>query len=101
MKLEKLKYKVTRQGFPIVNSGYIIHKTQDLILFEIDMKTKNCLVGTVSKNGENTCLLITLPENSLSKEKYNWTELFFNYKGFEVFCSDCSRYTIRTCLVKK
>lgn len=100
-------FTIIQQGAPVINSGYIVEQSENLIAIEIDMKSKYCEVALFThKDPENICgLMIGTNEDSLNlKEdaaKDTYTEIeFTNFKGFRIFAANIGRYMLSVCLIK-
>ena len=98
-------FKIEEQGAPVINSAYTVKQHDDVVLIELDMKSKYCDVNSGSSN-EGCFLFIQANEESLylhkRKPKDSMTTIIFPmFKGFDVFALYSGRYTIRVCLFKR
>lgn len=99
MAKEKPIYRVVTQGRAVISFARVITYTPTLAALEIDMKTKWCdIIETTDYNNGNIGLFITDTERSVdvNKRKKCDTEIDFpRFKGWDIFCSSCNRYTLR------
>ena len=97
-------FSIKAQGGPRVNAGNIVAEGKNVVALSVDLHSKYCEVGWVGSDKGTPIVGITRTERSLGLEKGKKdqvTELIFpTFKGWEVWSANCSRYTLRVCLVK-
>ena len=107
-----INLKITRQGAPIINKDniYILLETSDVIVAEIDMRSKWCEISFTSCGGTDNSLIFGISSTDRSvglNESFNKdTETEVLIKGFDsnlwdIFSIDCRRYTIRLVLLNR
>ncbi len=99
------KVKIEHQGAPIVNTDNVhtVAQSKDIILLEIDMRSKYCEV-MMHIHDECPSVLICKGEHSLhlNDDEEGTTELeLCGYKEWNIFLAEILRYTLRVCLVKR
>lgn len=101
------EYRVIRQGAPIINSGNIIRKSKNIVLLEIDLKSKYCEVDCLFKDDEgNFGIHIGTTKHSIhlntgvKKDEPTVIE-FSNSNGWGIYLANISRYTLRICLIRE
>jgi len=108
--MKEIKIKIGRQGAPIVNKGWIVAKSKNIVVAEIDMKSKYCKIGgyytDYGDGREYDSLFIEATDDALylSKkcEEFDETKISFpKYEGWEIYCANIARYTLRVCLVRR
>lgn len=103
--MEKLNFKIETRGGPILNEGIVIAKGNNILAASIDMESKRCEIDGETTD-DNNCPVFMIGKNNdtlhLTKGKENeWTIISFpDLAGWDIFCSDISRYTMRVCFVK-
>lgn len=88
-----------------VNSYAIIKRSKDLIAIEIDLATKYCeLACTTSSSGCIPGVILDRTKHTLyfdPKKRNISTEIEFEeFKGWTVWSSNASRYSVRLCLIR-
>jgi len=93
---------VTHQGAPLINADNVIEKVNgNIALLTIDMASKHCeIMGHM-----DSAIVVCANEYSIHLNKdvdrSEPTDLeLTKYKGWRIFLSDVSRYTLRVCLVR-
>ncbi len=96
----KTELKITLQGQPIINSATVVFENKDVVLIEIDMKTKWCQIlsyGAGVYNGSQypTICIETTPRSvHCGSSAIALTEIYFiGCSGFDVWCADMARYS--------
>lgn len=104
----KVLITVPHQGAPIVscNDAVIVDKTKKTVILEIDLTSKYCVVeATTGVTREVPGIYISVtPETNrvFGTKRSNSTKIEFpHYKGWSVYLSNISRYTLKICLRKK
>lgn len=101
-------FRISRQGAPVVNSVYLVCQHEDVVVLNIDMKSKYCNVSCTGSNNHHgqsiPLILIGAIEESLclhkNHERDDFTEITFPaYEGFAVMATGGGRYDIVVCLV--
>ena len=101
-----MKIKIIYQGKPIVDtdSVHIKAESNGIIAVEVDMKSKYCAVsGHATDNENDPVVMITYTDRSLFLDdiKVGSTDIsIVGYKGWAIFTSEITRYTLRICLIK-
>jgi hypothetical protein len=116
--IKTTKIKVARQGAPIISNknASIVSMHEDIIALTIDMKSKYCKVGSTGSVSTNWDKLenqlnfiptinISSTEDSLylkkGKDLDEDTEISFpEFPNYNVFSTDCGRYSINVTLIK-
>jgi hypothetical protein len=94
--------KIVQQGAPVINSAWVVYKTDQVILIEVDLTSKYCEVGASCGNG----VFIDPTEHSLyldtfsDREAFTWVE-FPEAKGYSFFGSSSGRYTVQLTFFKR
>lgn len=105
-----MKLKILQQGSAIVNldSIHINFQNEKVVLAEIDMTTKWCEISsTFSGNDGSLGFTIATTERSHPVKKDASmvdTEVLiedYDSETWDIFCIDCSRYTIRIVLINR
>lgn len=100
-----VKTNIDTQGAAIINDGFVIAEGENIVAFEIDLKSKHAFVSGQGANCNNfPCLYIGAYEDTLHINKdvnlNMWTEISFpEYQGWTVWCADLAKYTLTICLV--
>jgi hypothetical protein len=96
--------RIDFQGAIDVNYAIVVSKGDKIALLEIDLKSKR---AEIVAHGESDAPLLTLRANDETLRlnpaytKDDMTQISFPaFAGWEVFCCDASRYTIRLALKK-
>lgn len=100
--------KITHQGAPLINTHITCMKRySDVIVLVVDLKSKHCGVMAHSV-GDDSCPAIIICANQrslhLNEEvnSYEPTDIEFpEYKGWDIFLAEITRYTLRICLIKR
>lgn len=89
-------FKIGIQGAAIVNSAWIVYKTDQVILIEVDLKTKYARVNSFCENEVFIeCSAASLyTDQNVSIEEDTWVE-FPEAEGYSFFGASSSRYTIQ------
>jgi hypothetical protein len=96
------QFAVLQSGAPIINSAWIVYKTDQVILIEIDMKSKYCFINASSGNS----VFIGADGNSLNLDEDvdidsdTWVE-FPEAKEYSFFSGSCGRYSIQLTFIKR
>lgn len=105
--MKTIPVEVTEQGRPLVNTdkgAHVIAESADVLLIVVDMASERCEVGaTATGSGCAPEIFITCNEDSLhlGTEGDNCTALRFpTLVGWDIFCAECSRYTLSICFHK-
>lgn len=108
MKETNVALVIETQGAPQVNYAWISHGSVKCgcVCVEIDLKSKYITIGAVaSGSGKTGPKLILLPnKDSLYLHKINQRATVVvlpEFVGWDIYCCESSRYTIRLCLVKE
>lgn len=97
------RFKIRIQGGPVVNSAAFYRKESRIVLIEVDLKSKYCRVGyTVTGNLPAVGIFETPRSVNLDSSKIGgYTEIVFpDFKDWNIYLANCSRYTLHVCLVK-
>lgn len=103
--MNECNIKITNQGSPVINSGYIEHQSERAAVISIDLRSKHCYVFGTGSNFDDAPLIdISASDSSLhlmdGVAVDALTEITFpDYKGWKVWCASLSRYTLNVCLV--
>ena len=97
---------VTHQGAPVVNADNVREKVNgDITLLTVDMASKWCEVS--GHSSDDNCPVLSICSNECSLHLKNGVDRsestyikLTKYKGWDIFISEISRYTLRVCLVK-
>lgn len=100
----ELIINIVTQGAPVINTGGVYAKGDDVVALEIDMSSKNCKVSATS-GGDLPGIYIDATERSLSLDPTKSIEdstfiEFPQYAGWDVWCNSISKYTLSVCLVR-
>jgi hypothetical protein len=102
---EEISLTVLTQGQVVVNFGYEFCRNEDTVLLEIDLKAKYAYVWATSET-EGGCPEIWLDANENTihllegAEGSTWLSLD-DYAGYDIFCTEICKYSLRVSLVKK
>ncbi len=100
MKIIPVKIKVTR-GRVIVNSACVHKRSRNIMLVEIDLKSKYAQVYGYG----DFCVALSADEHTLHVDKRKNPESltsieFPEFKDWSIYLSSVGRYTLSLCLVK-
>ena len=102
---DDVKISINMQGGPVVNTASVWTVADDVAALSIDMKSKYCTIECVTETGGCPTLFIGGSKDSIflkeGKEQQFTDVTFTEFNGWSVWCSDCARYTVCVCLVKK
>lgn len=96
--MKEIDFLIKHQGDSSVNSVVILHKTEDVVLLEVDLVTK--YIGIAASCGNS--FMIETFGHSLNKgdgEGYTWIEIP-EIKGYTFFSGSGGRYTLSVTFVK-
>jgi hypothetical protein len=102
----KIKVKIVTQGGPVVNDGWIVASGPDIAAVDIDLSSKYCVVEATSGSHDGLAPMVYIgaDKNSLHLKKgreAKTTEIALpQYKGWQIWMSELSRYTLSICLIK-
>lgn len=96
----KVRFVVTVQGWPTLNSGHVVACGENIAAIQIDLKTKGCSVACECVGEDMIPEIWIMPNRHDVSEDCITQVAFPDYKGWKVFCSDLSRYTLQICLVR-
>lgn len=100
-----VKIKVAVQGGPVLNDGMVMAVGPNVVAIEVDMKSKRCEVAAHTETWTHVPELWISGDNALHLKKGCERELtavtFPEYRGWQVFLAEISRYTLRVCLVRR
>lgn len=105
-KNDKLKIKITQQGAPDINYGWIVEIGENVVALNIELKSKYCEVSSSfsGSNGECGVVLQTTKRSLYLNDKTDREDFttieFPDFKGWNVFATWLGRYTINVCLIK-
>jgi hypothetical protein len=94
--------KIIQPGAPVINSAWVVYKTDQVILIEVDLQSKYCSVNISSGNS----VLINANEYSLHLDDSvdpdldTWVE-FPEAEGYSFFGHSSGRYTIQLTFFKR
>lgn len=95
-------FKIMSPGAAIVNSAWIVYKTDQVILIEVDLKTKYTRVNSSCGNGVfiecSATSLYTDPNVSIEED--TWVE-FPEAEGYSFFGASSGRYTLQLTFFKR
>ncbi len=100
------KIEICHQGAPRVNVGgvRIVSKSKDSVLLSVDMHSKHCeTAGWYSSDDGQPVIVIGRTAHSLNLNQSASVDtdvLFSEYKGWDIFLAEITKYTLRVCLVK-
>lgn len=99
MAKEKPIYRVVTQGRAVIGFARVITYTPTLAAVEIDVITKWCdVIGAIGDDKGNIGIIIndTYMSINANEESLSGTEIDFpRFKGWNIFCYSCNRYTLR------
>ena len=94
--------KIVQQGAPVINSAWVVYKTDQVIMIEVDLKTKYTRVNSSCSNA----VFIECTEDSLYMDPEHciaedtWVE-FPEAEGYSFFGSSSGRYTLQLTFFKR
>ncbi len=97
--------RIDTQGVIIVNSCSIYKRTKDIVLIEIDCKSKYPYIDFHISDSDGICGIgLSASENTLhkdeTKEGITTIVTFPEFKNYIVFATYVGRYTVNICLCK-
>jgi hypothetical protein len=97
--------KIEDQGRVIVNSSCVVHKSKNIVLLEIDFKTKHAvLFNQIRIQGLNYLAYEETEDSTNLAESYpeghRTTICLDEYENWDIFNVNHSRYTTRVTLIK-
>jgi len=104
---DAVKFKIVRQGGPILNRGWVVAAGKNVVAIEMDMRSKWCEMEAEYKTpGGAPCVSIGgANERALylkkSREKEPTEVAFPEYKGWDIFSAHVCRYTFCACFVRR
>lgn len=108
---EFAKIKISHQGAIKVNRTFVDRKSRNILTVELDMGSKYVEISSTGEDNyiPNICLCANKRSLYL-KEKYRNKQIdkkeptlisFSELIGWDIFCAETSKYTVRICFVKK
>ena len=94
--------KIMAPGAPIVNSAWVVYKSEQVILIEVDLATKYTRVNSSCGNG----VFVECTEDSLyaspdhAFDEDTWIE-FPEAEGYSFFGASGGRYTLQLTFFKR
>lgn len=92
-------------GIARVNEAHLAYSAPDIACIEIDMRSKYAVMGGACCGGDTVPeVYIGADERTLHKNDAaaGLTQVAFpDYAGWDVFATDCARYTCRVVLVRR
>lgn len=104
MNNEIIKHKINTQGAPLINTAFVFKKHSNVLLINLDMRSKYCEILATGENESVPEIMIDSHKKSLylHKKKKGMTSISFpTLKGWDIFCCETSKYTVRICFHKK
>ena len=102
---KQIKIDITNQGAPVINSGIIYKKSKDIVLIEIDLKSKYCNEVAYVGDKYPGISISAIKESLYLKEDVDKDEptiiKFPEFEGYYIYASTSGRYTINLCLLKR
>ena len=101
---EKTKITIENQGQPLVNCAVIHRRGDGVVAILIDLHSKNCDILCYGSGGDS-CPTLTISANEKSlylnaNSKDSTTTIRFDeFRGWSIWASEISRYSIMLCLV--
>lgn len=97
--------KVTTQGAPVPNQAYEYFRGRWVRLVEIDMQSKYCEVMATGGGPNGPSVFLIAGTDSLhldeTKPRDAYTAIEFpEYKGWDIWTAEISRYSLRLVLTK-
>ena len=105
-KNNKIKIKITQQGAPAINNGYVVEVGERVVALSVDLTSKYCNVSSSFSGSKGECgVVLRASERSLYlNEKSNREDItiieFPDFEGWNVFAYYLGRYTLNVCLIK-
>lgn len=105
MAKSKKLYRITRQGAPVINHAYVLAEHDDVVVLDIDMRSRHCDVSCTGADGDVPLVLIEAYQHSSHLHKHKrWDEMtaisFPQHKGWLLLMATISKYTLHVCLWK-
>lgn len=105
-KESRAKIKISHQGAVVVNRAFVCEASQKLLALEIDLHSKYCELLGDGEDNNIPNIMVGANKRSLhldkTKPKDEPTVIDFpGLKGWDIFASETSKYTVRVCLIKK
>lgn len=104
----QVEVKVETQGGPVVNDAWIIHGSIEIGIacLDINLRSKHVEIGAVSSgtSSEGPMVMLMKGEHSLHlHETASGATVIVipDFIGWDIYCCESSRYTLRMCLVKE
>ena len=95
-------FKIMAPGAAIVNSAWVVYKTDQVILIEVDLATKYTRVNSSCENGVfvecTAASLYTNPDVALEED--TWVD-FPEAEGYSFFGASGGRYTLQLTFFKR
>lgn len=93
-----------QEGAPLVNHAWLHAK--NMVAIYIDMRSKRCDVLTTGSDCGIPMVMLWAGDDALhldeTKPRNMPTVISFpDYRGWDVFSAECSRYTLSVCLIKE
>lgn len=103
---EPCKFKIVNQGGPIVNSAHVVSGVSHVAAIHVDMKSKRCTIDAwgVQNDGSPTIYIGANCESlylTPGFEKHSTEISFPEFKGWDFWATEISRYSLHICFVKK
>lgn len=110
--MKTLLFHIKTQGGPRIDTGTIVAEGENVVALSIDLHSKYCEVVWLGADEKGVPLIgLFRTERSLyltRGKQDKITEIIFptfapdpDGKTWQVWSADCSRYTLRVCLVKE
>ncbi len=94
---KQIEIKISLQGEPVVNEGWVKAEGENVIALEIDMETKYCEVDSLVFGGVPGIIIAANSDESLKNP--TWIE-FPEYPEYRIWSAQIFRYTLCVCLIK-
>lgn len=103
MSIEPIEIKIIQQGSVLVNEGCVYRRGDGIVALAIDMRTKRGQVtGSLCLCDDSPGVSLGVSEDSInhdeSKKDIDTDIVFPEFKGWNVWCAEYSRYTVAVCL---